>query len=274
MRFRLPLALCALAVAVPVAPAMAQQPDGATFFEAGEQPAFASAAAARGLAVDAAEDFEDARPQRGLLGLPILSGPPTGVMDDPLDARGGGSFFAPGQIPASLRVQSNRQNQGTTGTDPVGRFGLAISRPSSQGSHGSSTTISSPYQESGPVSTDIIAVDAAHQAYALDVSLVRFSFVEPGTDPVGGPLEISVFDEAGASLGSTQVTADEIGPFVGVIAPPGREIGRINLSEPGGSELIHGIVAYDADGGADTGSPAPASNPLNDILQALGLGPI
>jgi len=180
-------------------------------------------------------------------------------------------FFSPGQIPGALRFQSNRDNSGVAGPNPVGRFGLAISQPGSVGEHGSPTTISSPFTQDGPVSLDVLSVDAAHEAYVLDASLVEFSFVEPGRDPVGGPLTVRVYDEGGGSLGSTTVDQDDIGPFLGIVAPEGSEIGRINLSEPGGSELIHSTVAYDADGGADTGTPAPRSNPIQELLEGLGL---
>lgn len=261
------------ALGVPfAAPASAQ--DGATFYANGEQAAFEQAAGARGLAVDLAEDFEDARPAPGFLGLPILAGPPTGSMNDPLDASTSNQFFKPGQIPARLRIQSNLDNDGGDGPNPAGAGGLAISRPSSAGEHATPTTISSPFGESGTRSTDVLSVnDAAHEAYVLDVSLVEFSFVEPGTDPIAGPLVVRVFDEAGASLGSRTIDQEEIGPFLGVVVPDGREIGRVNVSdETGGSELVHSVMAYDADGGNDTGTPTRASNPLADLLESLGLG--
>jgi len=68
------------------------------------------------------------------------------------------------------------------------------------------------------------------------------------------------------------VQAEEIGPFLGVVAPEGSEIGRINVSEPGGSELIHSVVAYDSDGGQDTGNGPAAADPVGDLLRSLGLG--
>jgi hypothetical protein len=251
------------------APAAAQS-GGATFYGGGGQAEFERAVGERGLAVDSAEDFEDARPGRGLLGL--RTGAPTGPIDDPLDTDTSHDFFRPGQIPAALAFQSNRDNTGTGGPAPVGSRGLAIGRPSSAGTHATPTTISSPFTQEGPVSTDVLSIDAAHEAYVLDVSLVEFSFVEPGQDPVGGPLTVQAFDEGGAPLGSTVVDAEEIGPFLGVVAPAGSEIGRINVSEPGGSELIHSAVAYDADGGQDTGNGPAAADPVGDLLKSLGLG--
>lgn len=265
MRTRLSLALATAALAA--APAVATAAD-ATFHT--DPASFESAVSARGLQVDLAEDFEDAKPANGLLGTPLLA-TPTGTIDDPLDTRGGGRFFAPGQIPAHLRIQSNRAVPGVSGPAPIGRGGLAISRPSSTGTRTGATAISSPFQQSGPASTDVIAVDAAHEAYALDLGLVRFSFVEDGASDVGGPLEVRVFDRAGAPMGTKTIGAAELGSFTGVVAPAGRPIGRINVFEPGGSELIHSVVAYDADGGGDTGTSAPASNPLADILVELGL---
>ncbi len=270
MKARLAATVVGIGVFGALAGPAAAQSGGATFYDNGEQAAFEQAAGERGLLVDAAEDFEDARPARGFLGL--RTGPPTGPIDDPLDTNTSNEFFRTGQIPAALRFQSNRDNTGATGPAPVGERGLAISRPSSQGTHATPTTISSPFTQEGPVSTDVLSVDAAHEAYVLDVSLVRFSFVEQGTDPVGGPLTVQVFDEAGASLGSTVVDQEDIGPFLGVVAPEGSEIGRINVSEPGGSELIHSVVAYDADGGEDTGNGPAAADPLGDLLEALGLG--
>lgn len=261
-------ALVALGAAT-AGPASAQEQ--ATFYANGSQAEFEAAVGERGLAVDSAENFEDARRRGGLLGSSLLSGPPTGAMDDPLDVNTMNQFFVRGQIPAAFRFQSNRDNTGVAGPNPVGSFGLAISQPGSVGEHGSPTTISSPFTQDGPVSLDVLSVDAAHEAYVLDASLVEFSFVEPGTDPVGGPLSVKVYDEAGASLGSTTVDQDDIGPFLGIVAPEGSEIGRINLSEPGGSELLHSAVAYDADGGADTGVPAPRSNPIEELLEGLGL---
>lgn len=86
-----------------------------------------------------------------------------------------------------------------------------------------------------------------------------------------GGRTVQVFDEAGAP-GSTVVEQEEIGPFLGVVAPEGSEIGRINVSEPGGSELIHSVVAYDADGGEDTGNGPAAADPVGDLLKSLGLG--
>lgn len=255
--------------AVTAAPASAQ--GGATFYENGSQAEFKSAIDGRGLSVDAAEDFEDARRRGGLLGSSLLAGPPTGPLDDPLDVDTNNQFFVPAQIPGALRFQSNTDNTGAGGPSPVGRFGLAISQPGSVGQHGSPTALSSPFTQDGPVSLDVLSVDAAHEAYVLDASLVEFSFVQPGTDPVGGPLKVSVYDETGASLGSTTIDQEDIGPFFGVVAPEGSEIGRINLSEPGGSELVHSAVAYDADGGADTGRPAPRANPVEEILEGLGL---
>ena len=257
------------ALGASAAPAAAQS-GGATFYEGGGQAEFERAVGERGLAVDSAEDFEDARPGRGFLGL--RTGAPTGPIDDPLDTNTSNDFFQPGQIPAALAFQSNRDNTGTTGPDPVGSRGLAIGRPSSAGTHATPTTISSPFTGEGPVSTDVLSVDAAHEAYVLDVSLVEFSFVEPGQDPVGGPLTVRAFDEGGAPLGSTVVDQEEIGPFLGIVAPEGSQIGRINVSEPGGSELIHSVVAYDADGGEDTGNGPAAADPLGDLLKSLGLG--
>lgn len=263
--------LAALAACVAASPATAQS-GSATFYANGQQVQFQQAVDQRGLAVDSAEDFEDARPQGGPGGLPILQGPPTGPIDDPLDAGTNNEFFRTGQIPKALRFQSNRDNSGQTAGGTVGARGLAISRPSSQGTHATPTTISSPFTEGGPVSSDVLAVDAAHQAYALDVSLVRFSFVEPGQDPVGGPLTVRAFDEQGNPLGAQVIDQDEVGPFLGIVAPPGREIGRINVSEPGGSELIHSTVAYDADGGNDTGAGRAPGNLVEDLLGQLGLG--
>lgn len=245
----------------------------ATFYANGNQAAFESAVAGRGLAVDSAENFEDAKRSPGFLGLGLLSGPPTGSFNDALDATTNNQFFAAGQIPAALRFQSNQDNPGVNGTNPVGQFGLAISQPSSAGTHASPTTISSPVNgadNEGTTSTDVIAVNAAHEAYVLDISLVEFSFVEPGTDPIGGPLVVNVFDEAGASLGSTVIDQEEIGPFFGVVAPEGSEIGRINISSPSDSELIHGVVAYDADGGNDMGVTR-TPNALEQLLAGLGL---
>lgn len=270
MNVRFTMTVAALAAFGGFAGPAAAQSGGAAFYDNGEQTAFEQAVGERELLVDAAEDFEDARPARGFLGL--RTGPPTGPIDDPLDTNSSNEFFRPGQIPGALRFQSNRDNTGTTGPAPVGSRGLAISRPSSQGMHATPTTISSPFTQNGPVSTDVLTVDAAHEAYVLDVSLVRFSFVEPGQSPVGGPLTVRVFDEAGAALGTTVVEADQIGPFLGVIAPEGTEIGRINVSEPGGSELIHSVVAYDADGGEDTGNGPAAADPIGDLLESLGLG--
>lgn len=266
-------ASAALGIAL-AAPAAAQQSGGAAFYADGQQAAFEQVVGARGLAVDLAEDFEDARRSGGFLGLSLLAGPPTGPIDDPLDTDTSNQFFQPGKIPARLRLQSNTDNTGATADNPAGAGGLAISQPSSAGEHATPTTISSPFGEGGTRSTDILSVnDAAHEAYVLDVSLVEFSFVQPGTDPIAGPLTVSVFDEAGASLGSTTIDQDDIGPFLGVVVPEGTEIGRINVSdETGGSELIHSVMAYDADGGNDTGIPAPRSNPLADLLEALGLG--
>jgi len=261
--------LTSLGLLVLAAPATANAQDGVTFYGPDERVAFAEALDERDLAIGASENFEDARPTSGLLGLPLLGGPPTGPMDDPLDADTNNGFFRPGQIPDSLAFQSNRDNEGGTGgPDPVGASGLAIGRPSSQGTHESPTTISSPFTQDGPVSTDVISVDADHEAYALDVSLVRFSFVQPGTDPVGGPLLVSAYDEAGAPIGSQSIDQDDIGPFVGVLAPEGREIGRINISEPGGSELFHGVAAYDTQGGGEPAGPAPA-DPVGDLLRDL-----
>lgn len=264
--------LAALATCAALASPAAAQSGSATFYGNGEQGEFERATDQRGLAVDSAEDFEDARAQGGLAGLPILKGPSTGPLDDPLDARTNNGFLRTGQIPAALRFQSNKDNSGQTAGGAVGARGLAISRPSSQGSHATPTTISSPFTEAGPVSTDVLSVAAAHQAYVLDASLVRFSFVEPGQDPVGGPFTVRAFDEQGNALGSKVIEADEIGPFVGIVAPPGKEIGRINVSEPGGSELIHSAVTYDADGGNDTGAGRAPGNPLEDLLEQLGLG--
>lgn len=253
--------------------ATAQEPAQASFFANGEQEAFEQAVADRGLQVDAAEDFEDAKPSPGFLGL--LPSPATGAFDDPLDAQSDNQFFEPGQIPASLRIQSNKDNPGTGTPNPVGQFGLAVGRPSSAGQHGSPTTISSPVNGSdneGTTSTDVIAVDAAHEAYALDISLVEFSFVEPGTDPIGGPLLVTAFDEGGGSLGSATIDQEDIGPFFGVIAPEGTEIGTINVAAPtSDSELIHALVAYDADGGKDMGRPPKPGNGLGDLLGGLGL---
>lgn len=272
-------ALCALTAAAGliVTSETASSADSAatTFYADGSQEEFAEALAARGLEVDAAEDFEDARRTRGPLGLPILTGPPTGTMNDALDSRTSNQFFSPGQIPAALRFQSNQDNPGVDGPNPVGTRGLAISQPSSAGTHASPTTISSPVtgtSDDSTTSTDVIAVGAAHEAYVLDISLVEFSFVEPGTDPIGGPLEVRVFDEAGALLGTQTVDQEEIGPFFGVLAPEGSEIGRINIAAPtSDSELIHSVVAYDADGGNDTGTRAPRGNPLEELLEGLGL---
>lgn len=81
-----------------------------------------------------------------------------------------------------------------------------------------------------------------------------------------------MFDEAGAPLGVTTVAADEVGPFLGIVAPQGRTIGRINVSEPGGSELVHAVVAYDADGAANDDAPQqPQSDLLGGLLGGLGL---
>lgn len=275
------LVLCGAIAAIGAAPSLGAGSDGTFaageavpmqadgFFADGEQSGFESALSLRGLAVDSAEDFEDASPPKGLNGL--INPAPNGVTTDPLDASTDDDLFQPGQIPAALRFQSNADKGGAGGPDPVGD-GLAVGRPSSAGEHGSPTTISSPFTQEGPVSTDVVAVDAAHEAYALDVSLVEFSFVEPGQPTTGGPLTVRVFDEAGASIDSTVVEVDEIGPFLGYLAPEGTEIGRINISEPGGSELIHSVVAYDADGGNDSGNGSRSRNLLEDLLSGLGLG--
>lgn len=132
--------------------------------------------------------------------------------------------------------------------DVLGRFGLAISQPGSVGQHGSPTALSSPFTQDGPVSLDVLSVDAAHEAYVLDASLVEFSFVQPGTDPVGGPLKVSVYDEAGASLGSTTIDQEDIGPFFGVVAPKGSEIGGSTSPSRAGAGR----------GGRSAGAPAAA----------------
>jgi len=151
--------------------------------------------------------------------LRLRTGAPTGPIDDPLDTDTSNDFFQPGQIPAALAFQSNRDNTGTGGPDPVGSRGLAIGRPSSAGTHATPTTISSPFTQEGPVSTDVLSVDAAHEAYVLDVSLVEFSFVEPGQDPVGGPLTVQAFDEGGAPLGRRSCRPRRSAPSSGSSRP-------------------------------------------------------
>ncbi len=113
MRGRFTATVLGLAAFGAFAGPAAAQSGGATFYDNGNQAAFEQAVGERGLLVDAAEDFEDARPARGFLGL--RTGPPTGPIDDPLDTNASNEFFQAGQIPGALRLQSNRDNTGATG---------------------------------------------------------------------------------------------------------------------------------------------------------------
>lgn len=263
-RFTRTAALLAVVAAMAL-PAAASAQDAVTFYGPGERAAFDVAVVEAGLALAVDQDFEDAQspPIFGLVPNPLT--PPAGTVPDPLDAASDNTFFDPGDIAPDLAFQSNAASPGLDGPQPLGPNGLVVSRPSVAGTHETQITIGGGTGGTG-ASLDILNSDPARTAFALDASVVEFSFVEPGTIQDQG-LELAVFDDAGTLLGTLSIAREDIGPFVGFTVPEGTAVGRVNVSSPEAmSELLHGLEAYAT--GA-TPPERPGTNPLCGLLPFL-----
>lgn len=114
---------------------------------------------------------------------------------DPVDGRSAGHPHAERLLrsrpaPRGAALPVNLDHPGINSPNPAGSRALVISQLSSQGTHGSPTTVGSGTGE-GPRSTDVIAVDVEHEALRARslpcALLVRRAGDRPGRRPARGP---------------------------------------------------------------------------------------
>lgn len=225
----------AVASAVFVVPSAGFSQSGVTFF--GSQSQFEAAAQNAGKFMKGMEDFEES-----------TLGPNSIVaMDDPLDASTNNDWFNPGDIEPNLRLQSNLNGENSTQLNPRGANALALQSAGF----------------AGTVSANVVAnffVDALDLIFLNpDKTAVGFNtinFANPSST-----LRVDVYNTANILIGSTVVASDPAGTnFLGMLAPGGQFIGRVNLFDlSGGAEGADNIQMWNA-------VPEPGT------FVALGLG--
>ena len=150
------------------------------------------------------EDFEEANIAFG----------GAGPMDDPLDANTNSGFFSPGDILDALRIQSNQLGPDAFMEDPTGVAGLYL-RNASGG-----TTSKNVSNNVGSDSLDVITLTPT-----MAMSFYLITLIDVDLDNV----EVDVWSEAGALLGSTITPGSGAGTFLGIVATGGDTLDRVNL---------------------------------------------
>lgn len=208
---------------------------GVTFFN--DQGTFRDAATGAGKVMKGIEDFEESTlDPSSIVGI-----------SDPLDALTDNDWFNPGDIEDNLRLQSNLNGSLSSQLNPRGFDGLALQSAGFAGAT-SDNVVANFFVDA----FDMIFLN--QQKTAVGFNTIMFS----------GPsstMKIDVYNTANIFLGTTVVAGDPAGNnFLGVLAPAGQFIGRINIFDlAGGAEGADNIEMWNV-------VPEPAS------FVAIGLG--
>ncbi len=216
---------------------------------------FDRAVAEAGMVCKGIEDFSE-------MNLPSNA---VAAMDDPLDANTDNQYWDPGDIIDNLTFQSNLDRPGDNGPNPAIDNGLAIFTIGFIGATHNGV-VANTLRDSFDI---LLGPPGGENHTAVALNLVTFGPPEA--------VNVLVFDKEENLLGSIDDVPAPVfaGGFLGILAMPGKVIGRVNIWDPTpqgnglAAEGVYEVAAYvsgpcswDLDGDDDVG--------VGDLLIVLG----